>query len=55
MEEKRSAKISIMLPPSLVARLDAYARKSRWSRSNAVAVLVEEGLDAQEDPGRTEP
>jgi metal-responsive CopG/Arc/MetJ family transcriptional regulator len=55
MEEKRSEKISIQLAPSLLARLDAYARQHRWSRSNAVAALIDTGLQAEQgvlDAGR---
>lgn len=42
MEESR--RISVSLPPDMLARLDAYAREHRWSRSTAAAVLIEEGL-----------
>ena len=47
MEDKRSVKISIMLSPLVAAQLDEYARRARWSRSNAAAVLVEAGLKEQ--------
>jgi hypothetical protein len=49
MDEKRSVKITFMLTPPVVAKLDAYARRWRWSRSNAVANLVEAGLIEQEE------
>lgn len=50
MNEKRSTKVTVMLTPSVAARLDAYAERFRWSRSNAIAVLVEEGLQDQGTP-----
>ena len=49
MQDKRSVKISIMLSPLVAERLDEYARRFRWSRSNAAAVLVEAGLKEQDE------
>jgi metal-responsive CopG/Arc/MetJ family transcriptional regulator len=54
MDEKRSVKVSIMLTPFVAAQLDAYAKRFRWSRSNAVAVLVEAGLKEEEESGELE-
>jgi hypothetical protein len=48
MQEKRTVKISIVLTPSVAARLDDYAQQSRWSRSTAATVLIESGLTAAE-------
>ena len=45
MAELRDAKISVLLAPSTVERLDAYRSERRWTRSTAIAALVEEGLD----------
>lgn len=44
MQERSSVKVSVMLTPSLVARLDARASLDRRSRSNLAAVLIEEAL-----------
>jgi hypothetical protein len=46
--ELRTVKLSFTLTPALLARLDAYRESRRWSRSTAIAVLVEEGLDRAE-------
>ena len=48
MNEARSVKISIVLTPSMAARLDTYARQRRWSRSTAAYVLIENGLTEAE-------
>jgi metal-responsive CopG/Arc/MetJ family transcriptional regulator len=52
--EPASERISATLAPSVLARLDAYAASRRWSRSTAIAALIEEGLD-QEDRSKTAP
>jgi hypothetical protein len=44
MQEKSSVKVTVMLTPSLVARLDARASQDRRSRSNLAALLIEESL-----------
>ena len=49
MQEKSSVKITVMLTPSLVARLDARASRSRRSRSNLAAILIEDALVEPED------
>jgi metal-responsive CopG/Arc/MetJ family transcriptional regulator len=51
MEETRSEKVSVSLTPTVVARLDAYARSHRWSRSTAASVLIEQGLAQEEADG----
>jgi hypothetical protein len=48
-EEKRSEKISTMLTPTAVERLDAYAKQGHWTRSTAAAVLIERGLAATKE------
>ena len=48
MDEVRSEKISVSLTPSILARLDAYAAEHRWSRSTAMAELIERGLEKQD-------
>jgi len=45
MAEVRAAKISVLLAPSVLERLDAYRAARRWTRSTAIAALIEEGLD----------
>ena len=44
-DERRSEKISVSLTPTLLARLDAYATEHRWSKSTAIEVLIERGLE----------
>jgi hypothetical protein len=44
MAENRTAKISVMLTPAELAALTAYAQEHRWSRSTAVAALIDEAL-----------
>jgi len=46
--ETRTGRLSVNLAPSVLARLDAYRYDRRWSRSTAAAVLIERGLDAEE-------
>ena len=49
VSELRTEKISVTLTPSVLARLDAYRQPRRWSRSTAIAALIEEGLDKEQD------
>jgi hypothetical protein len=49
MDEIRSVKISVVLTPSLAARLDVYRERHRWSRSTATAILIEDGLARDEE------
>ena len=52
MEEgNRTAKVSVMLTPALLARLDRWAAAHRWTRSTAVAELLERGLSADGKQG----
>jgi hypothetical protein len=44
VSEMRTAKITVLLRPSTLERLDAYRAERRWTRSTAIAALVEEGL-----------
>lgn len=44
VSEIRTAKVTVLLAPSVVERLDAYRAQRRWTRSTAIAALVEEGL-----------
>jgi metal-responsive CopG/Arc/MetJ family transcriptional regulator len=46
--QTRTERISVNLTPGVVERLDRYRFDRRWSRSTAVAVLVERGLDREE-------
>jgi len=47
-EENRTGKVSVMLTPAVLRKLDAYAAEHRWSRSTAAAVLIEKGLAADQ-------
>jgi len=47
MTETRSEKVSIVLTPSVLRDLDAYAAERRWSRSTAAALLIERGLSRE--------
>ena len=49
------ARVTITLPPQLLARLDAFAFNSHRSRSNAVALLLAEALDHRADTLPVEP
>ncbi len=53
MEETRTEKISVNLTPSVLARLDRFAQARVWPRSTAAALLIERGLD-EEDQIREE-
>lgn len=44
MSALRTAKITVLLDPRVVDLLDAYRAERRWTRSTAIAALVEEGL-----------
>ncbi len=43
-EENRTEKISVVLPPSVLRELDAYAEAHRWTRSTAALSMIERGL-----------
>lgn len=51
MQEKSSVKITVMLTPSLVARLDALASQSHRSRSNQAAVLIKDAMPTEATTG----
>jgi len=44
MRENRTRQISVHIAPSLLPRLDAYREARRWSRSTAIAELIDRGL-----------
>jgi metal-responsive CopG/Arc/MetJ family transcriptional regulator len=54
--ETRSERFSVSITPAVLAKLDAYAARHRWTRSTAAGVLIERGLvtadDGQEDDQR---
>jgi hypothetical protein len=47
--------VTAVLPRDLVAWLDAYAAERRWSRSVAIAALVEDGLARDAEAGGRKP
>ena len=49
MAELRTEKITVTVTPTMLARLDAYRDRHRWSRSTAIAALVEDGLDREQE------
>jgi hypothetical protein len=55
VSEIRSEKLSVLLTPSTVRQLDAYREPRRWSRSTAIAALVEQGLQANDETGKGTP
>lgn len=48
VSETRSEKVSVVLTPTMLARLDDYRDKRHWTRSTAIAVLIEDGLDREQ-------
>ena len=48
MEERRTEKVSVMLTPANLAKLDQYAARHHWKRSTAASVLIEDGLSGQD-------
>lgn len=57
MSAMRTAKITVLLEPSVVERLDSYRETRRWTRSTAIAALVDEGLSraAENDDTKAAP
>jgi hypothetical protein len=47
-EEPRDQKVFASVTETMKDKLDRYARRNHWTRSTAVAVLVERGLDADD-------
>jgi metal-responsive CopG/Arc/MetJ family transcriptional regulator len=51
-----SIQITARVPAGLVARLDKFAAEHHWSRSTAIQLLLDQGLDeedaAQADSGK---
>jgi hypothetical protein len=47
--ETRSERVSVSLTPTMLARLETYAREHRWKLSTAAAVLIEDGLDVADE------
>jgi hypothetical protein len=44
----RSARVSVSLPPELLARLERFAAAHHWKASTAAWVLIERGLEVEE-------
>lgn len=53
VSEMRTEKITVLLTPSVTEKLDAYRAQRRWTRSTAIAALVEEGLGRQPHDSET--
>jgi metal-responsive CopG/Arc/MetJ family transcriptional regulator len=51
MDAIRTERVTVNLAPDLLARLDRYAQEHRWTRSTAIVVLIERGLDAEDRQG----
>ena len=49
MSPARTERITVNLTPSLIERLDRFAAGHRWSRSTAVAILIEQGLPVEDE------
>ena len=50
--ELRTAKVTVLLEPAVLARLDAWRAERRWSRSTAIAALIEDGLSREQDDSK---
>lgn len=48
VSEMRTEKVSVVLTPTVLARLDAYRDRRRWTRSTAIAAMIEEVLDREQ-------
>ncbi len=48
----RSEKVTVMLTPSALRHLDAYRAERRWTRSTAIAALIEQGLHGPDEAGK---
>ena len=47
--EKVASRYAVAITPDVAARLDRFAEQHRWTRSTAAAVLIEQGLPAEDD------
>ncbi len=45
MNADRTERITVNLTPALLEKLDRFAERNRWTRSTAVTVLIERGLE----------
>lgn len=48
MNAERSARITVNLKPEQLEELDRFAEANHWTRSTAVTVLIERGLEAEQ-------
>jgi hypothetical protein len=48
MKETRTVKITVVITPSLADRLNAFAERAHWSKSTAIAVLIDQALISAE-------
>lgn len=54
-EELRTVKITAVLTPSQAAALDAWRAPRRWSRSTALATLIDQHVKGDADGTPEEP
>jgi metal-responsive CopG/Arc/MetJ family transcriptional regulator len=44
MDAVRTERVTVNLTPEALARVDEFAEQNRWTRSTAIAVLIEHML-----------
>lgn len=54
MSALRTAKVTVLLAPDVLDRLDAWRHPRRWSRSTAIAAMIEEALGREQDEASRE-
>lgn len=47
MNAERTERVTANLTPELAARVDRFAEQNRWTRSTAIVVLIERGLEGE--------
>jgi len=52
--DRKTAKISAVMTPALLARLARYADQHSWSISTAINVLIRAGLDRDDEQKDTQ-
>jgi metal-responsive CopG/Arc/MetJ family transcriptional regulator len=49
MDAVRTERVTVNLTPEVLAQVDQFAAENRWTRSTAIAVLIEQGLPEDGD------